>query len=160
MFLAFFESVKYVGHLLPISFLRVFLGYYYLEQALTRFRGDFLTKPRIAEQISEWLPASNAPSWYKYFMGVQMIPNWQSLAFIIVGLEFAIAISYIVGYVVRPVALVAVFLCFNMLFISGPGSEDLYKTFLVIHLVFAWIGAGRCLGFDYYFFKRRRGIWW
>ena len=160
MFLAFFESVKYVGHLLPISFLRVFLGYYYLEQALWKFRGDYLTKPRIAEQIAEWLPASHAPNWYKVFMSAQMIPNWQALAFVITGLEFAIAISYIAGYVVRPVALLGMLLCFNMLFISGPAMEDLYKTFLAIHLIMAWVGAGRCLGFDYYFFKRRRGIWW
>jgi thiosulfate dehydrogenase [quinone] large subunit len=160
MFVAFFESVKYVGHLLPLSFLRVFLGYYYLEQALWKFRGDYLTKPRIAEQIAEWLPASHAPNWYKIFMSAQMIPNWQALAFVITGLEFAIAISYILGYVVRPVALLGMFLCFNMLFISGPATEDLYKTFLAIHLIMAWVGAGRCLGFDYYFFKRRRGMWW
>jgi thiosulfate dehydrogenase [quinone] large subunit len=47
-----------------------------------------------------------------------------------------------------------------MLFISGPASEDFYKTILAIHLILAWVGAGRCLGFDYYFFKRRRGFWW
>ena len=160
MFVSFFESVKYVGHLLPISFLRIFLGYYYLETALVKFRGDFLTRPRIADQIAEWLPASHAPNWYKIFVSSQMIPNWQVIAFIILGLEFAIAFSYILGYVVRPMALLAVFLCFNLLFISGPGSEDLFKTFLAIHFMMAWVGAGRCLGFDYYFFKRRRGIWW
>jgi DoxX. len=160
MFVSFFESVKYVGHLLPISFLRIFLGYYYLETALVKYRGDFLTRPRIADQIAEWLPASHAPNWYKIFVSSQMIPNWQVIAFIILGLEFAIAISYILGYVVRPMALIAVLLCFNLLFISGPGSEDLFKTFLAIHFMMAWVGAGRCLGFDYYFFKRRRGIWW
>jgi len=160
MFVSFFESVKYVGHLLPISFLRIFLGYYYLEQALQKFRGDFLLRPRIADQIAEWLPASHAPNWYKMFVSAQVFPNWQTVAFVILGLEFVIAISYILGYVVRPVALLGVFLCINMLFISGPATEDLYKTFLAIHLIMAWVGAGRCLGFDYYFFKRRRGIWW
>ena len=89
-----------------------------------------------------------------------MIPNWQTVAFIIVGLEFAVAISYIIGYVVRPVALLGILLCVTMLFLSGPAHEDLYKTFLAIHLILAWVGAGRCLGFDYYYFKRRRGIWW
>lgn len=160
MLVAFFESVKYVGHLLPISFLRVFLGYYYLQQALLKFKGDFLTRPRIADQIAEWLPASHAPNWYKIFISAQIIPHWQTVAFIIVGLEFTIAVSYIAGYVVRPVALLGVLLCFNMLFFSGPMNEDLYKTFLAIHFIMAWVGAGRCLGFDYYFFKRRRGIWW
>ena len=39
-------------------------------------------------------------------------------------------------------------------------KEDFYKTILAVHVMMAWVGAGRCLGFDYYFFKRRRGIWW
>ena len=160
MFTAFFESVKYVGHLLPISFLRIFLGYYYLQQALLKFRGDFLTRPRIADQMAEWIPTSHAPHWFKVFASSEMIPNWQTVAFIICGLEFAIAISYILGYVVRPVALLGLLLCIVAMFISGPATEDFYKTILAIHLVLAWVGAGRCLGFDYYFFKRRRGFWW
>lgn len=32
MLVAFLESIKYTGHLLPVVFLRVFLGYYYLLQ--------------------------------------------------------------------------------------------------------------------------------
>lgn len=160
MLVAFFESVKYVGHLLPISFLRIFLGYYYLEQALQKLNGDFLTRPRIADQIAEWLPASHAPNWYKIFLSAQIIPHWQTVAFIILGFEFAIAVSYIAGYVVRPVALLGVILCLNLLFISGPGMEDFHKTVLAIHVLMAWVGAGRCLGFDYYFYKRRRGVWW
>ena len=160
MFTAFFESVKYVGHLLPISFLRIFLGYYYLQQAMFKFQGDFLNRPRIADQMAEWIPASHAPHWFKVFVSSQMIPNWHTVAFIICGLEFGIAVSYILGYVVRPMALLGVGLCIVTMFISGPQSEDFYKTFLAIHVVLAWVGAGRCLGFDYYFYKRRRGFWW
>ncbi|MFZ4405402.1 MAG: hypothetical protein ACOYOK_14985, partial [Pseudobdellovibrionaceae bacterium] len=86
--------------------------------------------------------------------------QWQTAAFILLGLEFAIAVSYILGYVVRPMALIAVVLGLNLIFISDTKYEDLYKTFIALHIVFAWLGAGRCLGFDYYFFKRRRGLWW
>lgn len=160
MFVAFFESVKYVGHLLPISFLRVFLGYYYLEAALTQFRGDFLTRPRLAAQIAEALPTLQIPFWFRSFLETVVVPQWQVFAFIILGLQFAIAVSYILGYVVRPVALLGMALSFYMLLMSGPQFEDLHKTFIAIHFIMAWVGAGRCLGFDYYFFKRRRGIWW
>ncbi|MBL7669376.1 MAG: DoxX family membrane protein [Bdellovibrionaceae bacterium] len=160
MWVSFFESVKYTGHLFPISFLRIFLGALYFQQGLEKLNGDFLTRPRLAEQISNWLPASSAPAWYKYFIGNQIIPHWQTAAFIILGLELAIGISYILGYVVRPMALVAVLLCFNLIFFYGPASEELLKIFVAVHFVLAWVGAGRCLGFDYYFFKRRRGIWW
>lgn len=160
MLLAFLESIKYSGHLLPVVFLRVFLGYYYLLQALAKYRGDFMTRPRIAEQISEFLPASAAPEWYKFFVTTWWIPNWQTLAFIITGLEFAIAISYLAGYVVRPMALVAALLSLQMHYIAPAGMDQLSITFVGIHLTLAWIGAGRCVGIDYYFFKRRRGIWW
>lgn len=161
MFVAFLESIKYTGNLLPVVFLRVFLGYYYLLQALAKYQGDFLIRPRIAEQISEFLPLSQAPQWYKFFVTTWFIPNWQTLAFIITGLEFAIAISYLLGYVVRPIALLAALMCLQMHYISGGGGADqLQITFLGIHLTLAWIGAGRCVGLDYYFFKRRRGIWW
>lgn len=160
MIVAFFESLKYVGHLLPISFLRVFLGYYYLDIALINFRGDYLLRPRLAQQIAEVLPGLQIPDWYRLFLENILIPQWQVFAFIVLGLQFAIAISYIFGYVVRPIALLAMALSFHMLIFGGIGNSDLHKTFIAIHFVMAWVGAGRCLGLDYYFYKRRRGIWW
>lgn len=160
MFLAFLESVKYVGHLLPISFLRIFLGYFYLNEAFKNLAADFLVRPRLAEQISEWLPASQAPLWYKLFLSQTLVPYWQPVAFAFIGLQFLIAFSYILGYLVRPIALLAALLSLNLIFISPAHSEDMLKTFIAIHVIFAWIGAGRCLGIDYYFYKRRRGIWW
>ncbi|MFP5520111.1 MAG: DoxX family membrane protein [Bdellovibrionia bacterium] len=160
MLLAFFESIKYVGHLLPVSFLRIYLGYYYFQLALAKYSGDFLTRPRIADQIAEWLPASQAPVWYKALLNSYFIPHWQTVAFAIVGIEFAIGISYLLGYVVRPIALLAAFFALNLMFMSGPQQEELLKTFFAIHIILAWIGAGRCLGLDYYFYKRRRGLWW
>ncbi len=117
-------------------------------------------RPRLAAQVAEALPLIHGPQWYRLFLENMLIPNWQIFAFAILGFEFAIAISYLLGYVVRPVAILAVILSLNMLAISGPQYDDMYKTFVAIHLMMAWVGAGRCLGLDYYFFKRRRGIWW
>jgi len=160
MFAAFFESVKYVGHLLPLSFLRVFLGYSYLQAALLMLNSDFLERPRLAAEIAEILPGLQAPLWYKSAIESLLIPHWQTFAFIVMGLEFAIAISYLFGYVVRPMALIASFLALNQLILAGAGHDDLPRLLMAIHLLMAWVGAGRCLGFDYYFFKRRRGFWW
>lgn len=160
MFVAFFESVKYVGHLLPIAFLRIFLGYYYLQQAMMKFRGDYLSRPRLAAQVADVLPTLQAPAGYRFFLENILIPHWQIFAFSILAIEFGIALSYLLGYVVRPMALLGVLLSFNMLILMGNGSEDLFKTFIAIHFIMAWVGAGRCLGVDYYFYKRRRGVWW
>ncbi|MFN7728770.1 MAG: DoxX family membrane protein [Bdellovibrio sp.] len=160
MFAAFFESVKYVGHLVPLSFLRVFLGYTYLQAALLKFNSDYLIRPRLAGEIAEILPALQAPLWYKNVIDSVFIPHWQTFAFVVVGLEFAIAISYLLGYVVRPIAILAALMALNQLVLAGPGNDELARLLMATHLLLAWIGAGRCLGFDYYFFKRRRGIWW
>jgi thiosulfate dehydrogenase (quinone) large subunit len=160
MLVSFLESIKYTGHLLPIVFLRVFLGYYFILQALAKWRGDFLSKPRIAEMISEFLPASQAPQWYKVLAIDWLVPHWHGLAFAIVGLEFAIGISYLLGYVVRPMAILAALYCLQMHAITPKGIDQLQITFVGMHLTLAWIGAGRCVGIDYYFYKRRRGLWW
>jgi thiosulfate dehydrogenase [quinone] large subunit len=160
MVVAFFESIKYVGHLLPIALLRFFVGAFYFQSFLKKFEGDFLLRPRLASQIAETLPTLQVPVWYKGFLENLFIPHWQTFAFVIVGIELCIAISYIFGYVVRPVALMAALLSLNLMILMGPGSQDLYKTFIVVHLTLCWLGAGRCLGVDYYFFKRQRGIWW
>jgi thiosulfate dehydrogenase [quinone] large subunit len=57
-------------------------------------------------------------------------------------------------------ALLAALLSFNMAMLSGPDQEAFHLTMFVIHLTMAWLGAGRCFGVDYFFYKRRRGIWW
>ncbi len=160
MFVAFFESLKYVGHLLPIAFLRIYLGFYYLDQALEKFRGDFLLRPRLAAEIDDVLPTLQVPVWYKSFLADVLVPYWKPFAFAITGFELAIAISFLLGYVTRPMALIGALLALNMYAIHGDSGEHFYKTLIAIHLVLAWIGAGRCLGFDYFFYKRRRGIWW
>ncbi len=160
MFVAFFESVKYVGHLLPISFLRIFFGYYYFQQALQKFNGDYLYKPRLASMIAEAIPHLSISSNYKQFAEWAFISHWQTSAFIIVGLEFAFAFSYIVGYVVRPVAILATLYSLNLFYLLGTQNDEFFRIFVAINIVFAWLGAGRCLGLDYYFYKRKRGLWW
>jgi len=160
MFLSFVESIKYVGHLLPISFLRIFLGLVYLQEMLKQYRGDFLLRPRLADLIVEHLPTSQAPLWFKFVLNSQFIPHWQTYSILIWGLHLMVGVSYLLGYLVRPTALLATLLSFVMMSISGPHQEEYFKTLIAIHLILAWVGAGRCLGVDYYFYKRRRGVWW
>ena len=117
-------------------------------------------RPRIAAQIADWLPAAQIPGWYKNVLEFVVIPNWQYVAFIIMALQFGVGISYLLGYLVRPMAVIAFFMALQGLSMSFLGVEDMQRLFMATHLTLAWVGAGRCLGVDYYFFKRRRGIWW
>lgn len=160
MILSFIESLKYVGHLLPISFLRIFVGLFYIQGSIKQYKSDFLLRPRLVDSVIEYLPSSNAPAWIKFFLTSQIVPHWQILAVVVWSLSILIGVSYLIGYVVRPTALLAVVLSVFFLFISGPLHEDFNKAMIAIHIIFAWLGAGRCLGFDYYFFKKNRGFWW
>lgn len=161
MLVAFVESIKYVGHLLPIAFLRVFLGYYYFNQALLNINGDYLTHAYLAEDIRSFLPRSNAPEWYKTFLETVTVPNWQFFAIAITVVQLAVGLSYILGYMVRPFSFLAIGLGVGLLLAVGPDQSELLTTFmLVLHFTLGWLGAGRCLGLDYYFYKRRRGVWW
>lgn len=157
---SFFESIKYVGHLFPVAFLRVFIGYYYINQALERYGSDFLSQPRLAEAALHWLPRSVAPEWYQKFIQQVLIPNWYSFSTGIITIEFIIGISFLIGYLVRPVSILGFFLTLNLLWIYGPESSEHYRVLMALFFTMAWLGAGRCLGLDYYFYKRQRGLWW
>ena len=161
MILAFVESVKYVGHLFPIAFLRIFLGYYYVNQAILAKSTGFLERAYLAEDIRAFWPRSTAPDWYRSVLETFVIPNWQPFAYALVGAQILIGVSYLVGYMVRPFAILGLFLTFNSMLAFGPqGGESHLPFLLMMHLTLGWLGAGRCFGIDYFFYKRRRGIWW
>jgi thiosulfate dehydrogenase [quinone] large subunit len=161
MILAFVESIKYVGHMIPIAFLRVFMGYYYLNAALASYKNGFLQRAYLAEDIRSYLPKSSAPEWFKSFLENIAIPNWQIFALSFLIVQLLIGVSYILGYLVRPFAAIAILVSVSMLWALGPHPSAIQINFIiVIHLMLGWLGAGRCLGMDYFFYKRHRGIWW
>ena len=160
MIVAFLESVKYVGHFIPIAILRIYLGYYFFDLAYEHYTGDFLTQPHLAAMINEWLPTSPAPDWYMYFLENVVVPSWRFFAYLLTYLEFVIGLSLILGFLVRPMALLGFLVCLNYLYISSPDVANLYRLCMAVMITLSWLGAGRCLGIDYFFFKRQRGIWW
>lgn len=160
MFVAFFESIKYVGHLFPLALLRVYLGYIFIQNASLRIEGDYLLQPRLAAAITEFLPQFSVPVWYARWLEFVVVPHWLIFSYSITYIEFIIGLSFIFGFLVRPMALVGVFLSLNFIVTNSPALTSLYQLYAILFFTMAWLGAGRCLGFDYFFFKRNRGIWW
>ncbi len=160
MFVSFLESVKYVGHLYPVALLRIYLGYYFLNMALARVDGEFLNQPRLAALIMDNLPQSNLPTWYAHFLQNVAVPNWQFFAYLLTYCEFVIGISFLLGFLVRPASFLGIVLMLNFIYAGGAAISAMHPTFLVLFIFMFWVGAGRCLGFDYFFYKRQRGIWW
>lgn len=160
MLASFFESVKFIAHLLPVSFLRIFLGYLYFEQAINHIRLGWLDKPILSVKVSQLLSSSNLGEWHRLALENIAIPYWLEASFLIILLELAIGISYLAGYLVRPMALFAACMLWFQLGIVEPSQIMDLKILLVVNIFLSWIGAGRVLGFDYYFYKKQRGIWW
>lgn len=159
MLYSFFESLKHVAPLFPITFLRVYLGSYYLREAVTKFQMSELETRRWMEA---WLEkATNGTFSELYRLTIEFLsgPHWHLFSLSVTSMEFAIAISYLVGFVVRPMAILAALLSLQYLFFADAGI-DFFRLLIVAHLTLAWVGAGRVLGVDYYFYKRHRGWWW
>ena len=114
----------------------------------------------VTDLFMEALGRSNMPYWYRIFLSEHLMPHWNIYAFVLVGIQLIIGLSYILGYVVRPTSILAILFCLNYLVISTSSHEFFFKLMMACHLFMAWVGAGRCLGLDYYFYKRYRGMWW
>ena len=160
MFQSYFESIKYVGHLLPVAFLRIYLGYFYLNYAVVGWKNYMKGIGGYSSLFIEALGKPELVGWYRLLLSEHIIPNWKIAAFILIGLNLAVGVSYLLGYIVRPMSIIAMILSLNLLVLNPIDQEMFYKMMIVCHFVLAWVGAGRCIGLDYYFFKRKRGIWW
>jgi thiosulfate dehydrogenase (quinone) large subunit len=160
MLVSFFESIRYVGHLYPVALMRIYLGYYFLDMAMTRANGEFLRQPRLASVIMDSLPHSDLPNWYANILQHVVVPNWQFFAYFITYCEFIVGVCFLIGFLVRPASILGVFLMVNFIYAGSGAASAVQQTFLVLFVVMFWVGAGRCLGVDYYFYKRQRGLWW
>lgn len=160
MLVTFFDSFRYVGHLFPISIFRIFIGYLFLNMGMDHFQSDFLHLSQLSFMIQQYLPTSQAPGWLQAILGDFVVTHWQIFSYLVISFEVIIGVSFILGFLVRPISLLALLLCYCFIYITDASTAELYKVFMFSFFTLAWVGAGRCLGMDYYFFKRHRGIWW
>ena len=160
MISSFLESIKYVGHLWPVALIRIIFGYRYISLSMDRIHSGYLEHAYINEYFNLNGPIFPIPDFYFNFFKNLVQSQWLAMTFIFIGLEILIGISYILGFGVRLFALFGlllsshIYLFFNIQY----GTGQIYIFYL--HLLFLLIGAGRCLGIDYYYFKSRRGLFW
>ena len=159
MLAAFLESLRFIGHLLPVSFLRIFLGYVYLQKFglfLDRYQKQIPLWP--TQHVAQKFLSPETADYTFSSLGLWLFQHQSNWAFFYIGCLLAIALSYLLGYLVRPMAYLAAFLV--MMEMGWLESIDYSKLLLSVHIFLGWIGAGRVLGVDYYFYKRERGLWW
>lgn len=57
-------------------------------------------------------------------------------------------------------AIIAALFSWHFVYTTSPAEVTMHQVFIAVNLTLCWLGGGRCLGIDYFFFKRNRGIWW
>lgn len=160
MFASYLESIKYVGHLFPVAFVRIVLGYQYLSMVLGRIQSGYLEHAYLSDRFK--LTTTSEPVmglYYEVLKGIVQ-PYWLVATYMLISIEIIIGLSYILGFGVRVASLLGMILSLHMfLYFDFQSSPGQYYMFY-IHLLFFMLGAGRCLGLDYYFYKSRRGLLW
>ena len=160
MIVAYLESIKYIGHMWPLAIFRILIGYIYARTALSRIQAGYLEHAYISERLQIGGDAVTNPSMYFEFFKTMVQSQWLLFTSVFIGLELLIAASYIVGYGIRITALMAMILSLHTYFFFDFAGSDSQQYLFYIHFLFLLLGAGRCFGLDYYFYKSRRGILW
>ena len=160
MIVAYLESIKYVGHLWPVALIRILLGYKYISMVVYRLQSGYLEHAYISERLNLSEEQVVAPSLYFDIFKNLVQSQWLGMTYLLVTFEILIGVSFILGFGVRIATLLGMVLSIHIYmffdFQSSPGQIYLFY----IHLLFCLLGAGRCLGIDYYFYKSRRGLLW
>lgn len=154
------ESLKYVGHYFAICFLRVYLGIHILNLSLGKYYGDYLLEPLLAAQINEYLLIGENPAFIEYIFVEFIRPYWKFFSLLQFYLEFGAGFLLIMGFLVRPVILVLLVYIWFFSYIQDPILWPWMGVLSATLLALGWAGAGRCVGIDYYFYKRYRGFLW
>jgi thiosulfate dehydrogenase [quinone] large subunit len=158
--LAFLESFKYLGHQWPLSMLRIFIGYIFLQAGFNKVNMHFLTEPILQETIYKWINQGIENQTFLHFLQTIVLPHWQIFSYLVTIGEMAVGLSYIFGFLVRPAALGGLLMNATFVLAAGINTQLLNQVLMGIHVIFFLAGAGRSIGFDYYFYKKVRGLWW
>jgi len=149
-----------MGHLWPIALLRIYVGYFFLQAGIHRIREGFLKNHILQGTLQSWINAH--PHNHKFLMAMQnwLIVHWQVTSQVVVAAQVLVGVSFILGFLVRPAAILAIFLSLDFMSAVGSEAASLDKILVALNASLFLVAAGRCYGFDYYFFKRVRGVWW
>ena len=159
MLASYLESIKYVGHMYPVAFVRILLGYQAISMVISRINTGYLEHAYISERLNLSVGGESPSLYFQLFKSV-IQGQWLAMTYVLIFFEILIGLSYILGSGVRVASLLGMLLSLHIYlyfdFQSSPGQIYLFY----VHLIFFLLGAGRCLGLDYHFFKSRRGLLW
>lgn len=160
MLYSFLESVKFTAHIFPLAILRIGIGSYFLNQSIDKLNTNYLVTPQLARTLNELLSSSQASVNFKYLISEAIIPSWQFFAYFLFFVQLFIGLSFVSGFLVRVSSILGIILCTFYLLMDVVSITPFYQILLLNFIAMGFIGAGRCLGADYFFYKRYNGWLW
>jgi thiosulfate dehydrogenase (quinone) large subunit len=151
-------NLKERTYLWYIVILRLYIGYYLLQQGILKYLRGFPQSDWINRQIGD-LNKIEIYTWYKSFLINIVAPNRELFGYLVMSGEILIGICLVLGLFTRLSAIAGVFLLLNYYF--GPGMARRgaplaqQQTFIVVLIVLALSNPGRTLGLDGLLFKKR-----
>jgi uncharacterized membrane protein YphA (DoxX/SURF4 family) len=143
-----------------IALLRIYIGYYLLQQGIRKFLGNFPKGDWIGRQIGD-VATLDISSWYKHFLLSYVVPHHELFGYLVMIGEMAVGICLLLGLFTRLGALVGLFLILNYFFaiglLRGGATLAQQQTFIVCLIVIFISNAGRALGLDGLLFGRAKG---
>jgi len=144
----------------PVAFVRLIVGWHYLSSVLTRINSGYLDHAYISERLNLSAGGELAPGFYFDIFKSLIQGQWLLMTYVLIALEVVIGISYILGFGVRIASVLAMMLSLHIYFYFDFAASPGHIYLFCIHFLLFSVGAGRCFGLDYYFFKSRRGLLW
>ena len=145
-------------YLWHIVILRLYIGYYLLQQGILKYLRGFPQSDWINRQIGD-LNKVEIFSWYKSFLINVVVPHRELFGYLVTSGEILIGLCLVLGLLTRLSSIVGIFMLLNYYF--GPGmarggaSLAQQQTFIVVLVVLILSNAGRTLGLDGLLFKKR-----
>lgn len=143
-----------------IAVLRIYIGYYFLQQGIKKYHRNFPKGDWIARQIGD-IPALDLYPWYKTFLQSYVAPHSELFGYLVTFGEIAVGGCLVIGLLTRFSALMGLFLVVN--YCLGPGMARggamlaQQQTFMVSLVIFVLSNPGRVLGLDGLLFGRGKG---
>ncbi len=154
-----FKQPTYLGYL---ALLRILVGVLFLLVAWPKVSGRFLNGDVLPRQLLNGIQ-KDPLAWHRAFIEGVVIPHGHLFSYLSAFGEISIALSLVVGCLVRISSLFGALYNFNIMFsvayAAGGGTVNYNRVLILLHLIFVSASAGRSLGIDGLLKRRFPRMW-
>ena len=154
-------NLKERTYLWYVALLRIYIGYYFLQQGIRKYQRNFAQGDWIGRQIGDVANLDLYP-WYKSFLTTYVVPHHELFGYAVTAGEILAGACLLLGLFTRFGAAVGLLLVIN--YYLGPGMAGggalmaQQQTFIVCLLVLVLANPGRAIGLDGLFPARSKGL--